>query len=321
MQTLGDIFSAVQSGFTVITDVGYCDPLPPICRACNRPYEPQVQKFTKWQQDLYKDRDPADIPKESVRHVQACFCMSASRPSGCGGYKDLTAPGIPELMESLREANNTLALNSIPCTCERTRAEEEDRLWKDSGLDPTKDRKTFSNLETRKSEVLANVFDKALSFVSKPVPPIWTLVGPTGTGKSHIMEAMVRLALQRSIKARYVTVASLLNQLRATNASSSERTLHSAMEWYKSIRFLALDDLGMGGTTDFGQQALTDIVEYRIQHELATVISSNLFREDVAPLYGERLADRLYPENRNSHDAQLTILAHRQGEEPLESYR
>ena len=66
---------------------------------------------------------------------------------------------------------------------------------------------------------------------------------------------------------------------------------------------------------------MTDIVEYRIQHELATVISSNLFREDIAPLFGERLADRLYPENRDSHDAQLTILAHKQGEEPLKSYR
>ena len=55
------------------------------------------------------------------------------------------------------EANNTLVLNSIPCTCERTRAEEEDRLWKDSGLDPTKDRKTFSNLETRKSKILENI--------------------------------------------------------------------------------------------------------------------------------------------------------------------
>ena len=321
MQSLRDIFFAVQGGFMVVTDVGYCDPLPPICIACNRPYEPQVQKFTKWQQDLYKDRDPADVPKEPVRHVQACFCVSASRQSGCGGYKDLTAPGIPELMESLREANNNLLLRSIRCQCERNRAEEEDRLWKDTGLDPYKDRKTFSNLETRGSEVLANVFDKALKFVSSPIPPIWTLVGPTGTGKSHIMEAMVRLALQRGIRSRYVTVASLLNQLRATNASSSELTLHSAMEWYKSIKFLAVDDWGTGGTTDFGQQTLTDIVEYRIQHELATVISSNLFREDIAPLFGERLADRLYPENRDSHDAQLTILAHKQGEEPLKSYR
>ena len=118
-----------------------------------------------------------------------------------------------------------------------------------------------------------------------------------------------------------MTVASLLNQLRATNASSSEVTLHSAMEWYKAVTFLALDDLGIGGTTDFGQQALTDVLEHRIQHEKATVISTNLFREDVAPLYGERLADRLYPENRDSYDAQLTILANKPGEPPLESYR
>jgi DNA replication protein DnaC len=67
------------------------------------------------------------------------------------------------------------------------------------------------------------------------------LVGQSGVGKSHIIQALGHLACQQGYRVRYTTSANLLQDL---TASLADQTLPQRVRYYASFDLLILDEFG-----------------------------------------------------------------------------
>ena len=137
--------------------------------------------------------------------------------------------------------------------------------------------------------------------------PVLTLVGPVGVGKSHLLASACRQALDLGRSARYETSSSIMDTLRSVFSNDGD-SLEGYMKWYESKWMLAIDDLGMERGTDFVQERLTMLIEYRIQHRMRTMVSTNLIKSEVEDRYGSRLASRLFSTNDDLIDSEFLII-------------
>lgn len=111
------------------------------------------------------------------------------------------------------------------------------------------------------------------------------LIGPTGTGKSHIAQALGHRACRAGHTVLYVTAQDLLKQLRAARADSSYDR--------KLLRFtgpdlLLIDDLGLRPLVGDEPIDLYEIIRQRYERG-ATLLTSNRAIEELPALFGDAL--------------------------------
>ena len=225
----------------------------------------------------------------------------------CGKYM----PDHPQVMASykvwIEKPGNTHALFlPLLCNCPFTTAYAKERRERDSGLHSDSTR-SFSNFDARGYQVLQEAYDKALRLTESNDIPVLTLVGPVGVGKSHLLASACRQALDLGRSARYETSSSIMDTLRSVFSNDGD-SLEGYMKWYESKWMLAIDDLGMERGTDFVQERLTMLIEYRIQHRMRTMVSTNLIKSEVEDRYGSRLASRLFSTNDDLIDSEFLII-------------
>ena len=102
----------------------------------------------------------------------------------------------------------------------------------------------------------------------------WLLfTGAGGSGKTHLLAAIVNRSIERETPAFYISVPDLLDHLRSTFAPSSEISYDELFEHVRNIPLLALDDLGAHATTPWAQEKLNQILNHRFNRQMPTVIS------------------------------------------------
>jgi DNA replication protein DnaC len=122
-------------------------------------------------------------------------------------------------------------------------------------------------------------------------PEGWlVLLGETGTGKTHLAAAIAHhLAEQRQL-VRFVVVPDLLHHLRsAMHAVEQER--RDTIEEVQTSPFLVLDDLGVHSATAWAQEKLYQILNYRYNAKLATVITVSCSLDDLPRTWVSRMSD------------------------------
>lgn len=129
------------------------------------------------------------------------------------------------------------------------------------------------------------------------------LIGPTGTGKSHIAQALGHRACRAGHAVLYVAAQDLLKQLRAARADGSyDRRLLR----FTTPDLLIVDDLGLRPLAGEEPIDLYEIIRQRYQHG-ATILTSNRAVDELPALFGDALLasaamDRLL------HGAHVVIL-------------
>lgn len=120
------------------------------------------------------------------------------------------------------------------------------------------------------------------------------LSGGVGTGKTHLMCAIVRAVIaQYSEPARYVTQGDMVRGVRETYRRSSELTEGDILGRYEQPSLLAIDEVGAGTGSAHEVATLFEIVDRRYQAQVPTILASNLNAHELTLAIGERALDRM----------------------------
>jgi len=186
----------------------------------------------------------------------------------------------------------------VPCTCQLTELAQRrvDALRTLSDLE-TLSRMTFETfvseghgLQPDKQANLRWAYEEAKSFSEKPEGWL-VLKGGYGCGKTHLAAAIANGCVERGQPVLFITVPDLLDHLRASFAPSSSATYDTRFEQVRTAPVLILDDLGTESSTSWAQEKLFQILNYRYNAQLPTVITTNHELEEIPLQLRSRLVD------------------------------
>ncbi|MDQ2874400.1 MAG: ATP-binding protein [Actinomycetota bacterium] len=121
--------------------------------------------------------------------------------------------------------------------------------------------------------------------------PSLLMLGPTGVGKTHQPYGMLRGMAALGIRAKWrcTAAADLYARLRPRHGVDSE----AVFEEHARSALLVIDDLGAMKNSEWIEEVNYRLVNYRYEHELPTLFTSNLLPLDLANTMGGRVSSRL----------------------------
>jgi len=146
------------------------------------------------------------------------------------------------------------------------------------------------NLPQEQQDNLERAYRLALEFAKSPEG--WLVFqGATGCGKTHLAAAIVNFRYQARKPAMFVVVPEFLDHLRSTFSPESKVTYDQMFERVKTTPLLVLDDFGEQSTTQWAQEKLYQVINYRYNAQLPTVITTSRALEELEGRISSRLAD------------------------------
>ncbi len=139
-------------------------------------------------------------------------------------------------------------------------------------------------------DTLRRVLRRARAFAEDPSGWL-VLQGLPGTGKTHLAAAIANERAAAAHPAYFVTAPDLLDHLRAAYAPDSKASYDKVFEAIRTTPLLVLDDLGAQSGTPWAQEKLFQLLNYRYNAMLPTVITTNLVLEDQDPRIRSRMLD------------------------------
>lgn len=151
----------------------------------------------------------------------------------------------------------------------------------------------YAHTETAEKESLYRALQAAREFAQDPKS--WILfTGPRGCGKTHLAIAIATECEKRGNSVLRAFVPDLMDHLRGTFSPNSQISYDELFEEVKSADILILDDLGTQTSTPWADEKLFQIVAYRYDMQLPTIITSIDNLDDLDrdwPNIGSRLVD------------------------------
>jgi len=151
------------------------------------------------------------------------------------------------------------------------------------------DSKRF-NLPLEQRQNLGSAYQVALQFAESPEG--WLVFqGVNGCGKTHLASAIVNYRYEAHKPAIFVVVPEFLDHLRKTFNPESKVSYDQLFEAVKTASLLVLDDFGEHQTTPWAQEKLYQVINYRYNARLATVITTCNSLDEIEPRVSSRLVD------------------------------
>ena len=120
-------------------------------------------------------------------------------------------------------------------------------------------------------------------------------IGPTGTGKTHLLTALGYTACERGISARFTRVVDMINVLTTAQING---TLEKALKAYVNPSLLLLDELGYLPIDKRGADLMFQVVAARYESGSIVLTTNRAFRDwgkifDVDNTLATAMIDRL----------------------------
>ena len=121
------------------------------------------------------------------------------------------------------------------------------------------------------------------------------LIGPTGTGKSHLLTALGYTACEKGITVRFTRAIDMINTLTTAQVNG---TLEKALKHYVNPSLLLLDELGYLPIDKRGADLMFQVVAARYEAGSIVITTNRPFRDwgkifDVDNTLATAMIDRL----------------------------
>ena len=201
----------------------------------------------------------AGAPRDRGRSLASDVCPICH---GAGFVRDDVPVGDPSFGQA------------VPCVCKERALEERRRadLRRMSSLDAFLD-KTFDTFDTS-IPGLREAYEVARRYAEDPQGWL-VLSGGYGAGKTHLAAAIASERLAAGQSVFFSITPDLLDHLRATYAPTSEVPYDELFDKVREAGLLALDDLGAENGTAWATEKLFQIINYRYNYRMPTVITTN----------------------------------------------
>jgi len=111
------------------------------------------------------------------------------------------------------------------------------------------------------------------------------IVGTVGTGKTYITIGLLNKLLEANIYCRYSTEYDLLNLYFMKK--------YDKFNQFKSTDVLVIDELGKRDLQDWQMIQIEELLSYRYNEQLPTILITNRNKEKFKEFVGDRIVDRL----------------------------
>ncbi len=146
------------------------------------------------------------------------------------------------------------------------------------------------NLPPEQRQNLGSAYQVALQFAESPDG--WLVFqGVNGCGKTHLAAAIVNYRYEAHKPATFVVVPEFLDHLRKTFNPESKVSYDQLFEAVKTAPLLVMDDFGEQSTTPWAQEKLYQVINYRYNARLATVITTCNSLDEIEPRISSRMVD------------------------------
>lgn len=165
-------------------------------------------------------------------------------------------------------------------------------LWSES---PRSQRQTFDSFRVNSShqaEAKARVENWGAAYGPDVERGLY-IMGPVGTGKSHLASALVHMLREMPVGCGFVKVPRILARLRETYDSAGRGEEQSIEQALVKVPVLVLDDLGVERPTDWALEKLFLLLDARYELCRPVVATTNWKPKDLQKTVGERLVSRL----------------------------
>jgi DNA replication protein DnaC len=201
---------------------------------------------------------------------------------------------------------------AVPCACVKQNALE--KLFKDSRLPRKLLGCTLENFSFKYyavdsldpergvtyNELAKLAYQAARNFIynflkdSKTDGLLFT--GQVGSGKTFLACCIANALLKKRKLVLFAIVPDLLDQIRSTYDSGrgqDEVSEFDLLDTAKQVPLLILDDLGAHNYTEWTRNKIYSIINYRLNHQLPVVVTTNIIPEELEKYLGERTTSRL----------------------------
>ena len=104
-------------------------------------------------------------------------------------------------------------------------------------------------------------------------------IGDTGTGKTHLAVAALRMLIARGFEGLFFDYQNLLDRIRSSYDPASGASDREAYRSALDAEILLLDDLGTHRVTDWVEDIVTSIITWRVNHRKPLITTTNLLDE------------------------------------------
>lgn len=119
------------------------------------------------------------------------------------------------------------------------------------------------------------------------------LIGPTGTGKTHISTAIAKALIEKGVEVIYDSAQNIVSAFEKDKFRSGYGAYEPEGAKYLECELLILDDLGTEFISQFTVSCLYNLLNTRMNKGLATVISTNLSPRELSEKYEDRIYSRI----------------------------
>ena len=187
----------------------------------------------------------------------------------------------------------------VPCRCNQdaVRKEKLGALERLSNLGVLS-RLTFANLSPQgrrgdeaSQRRFARAYEAAKEFAAEPRGWL-VLMGPPGSGKTHVACAVANHRLGLGEPVVYTAAADLLDHLRRAFEPDTEIPYDELIEQVKNAPLLILDDLNPETATPWSRDKLEQILNHRFNRRLPTIVTTDVPTDRLDERLRARVNDR-----------------------------